>query len=134
MIALFEQHFKVEPKVTQYHVNTNTHIISQNSALHCIMYISTVKSDQKFRFSETISFKRFLNVILVLKVSLTNSEFFQKFGSEEVPLLATFSHFVATFTNFRISRVPNVRRGSGLNEGVCIDEWNNFFSDNFFIR
>ena len=40
---------------------------------------STVKSDQKIRFSETISFKRFLNVILVLKVSLTNSEFFQKF-------------------------------------------------------
>ena len=34
---------------------------------------STVKSDQKIRFSETISFKRFLNVILVLKVSLTNS-------------------------------------------------------------
>ena len=83
---------------------------------------STVKSDQKFRFSETISFKRFLNVILVLKVSLTNAEFFQKFGSEEVPLLATFSHFVATFTYFRISRVPNVRKGSGLNEGVCIDE------------
>ena len=83
---------------------------------------STVKSDQKFRFSETISFKRFLIVILVLKVSLTNAEFFQKFGSEEVPLLATFSHFVATFTYFRISRVPNVRKGSGLNEGVCIDE------------
>ena len=99
-----------------------------------LFQFSTVKSDQKFRFSETISFKRFLNVILVLKVSLTNSEFFQKFGSEEVPLLATFSHFVATFTYFRISRVPNVRRGSGLNGGVCIDEWNNFFSDNFFVR
>ena len=55
-------------------------------------------------------------------MSLTNAEFFQKFGSEEVPLLATFSHFVATFTYFRISRVPNVRKGSGLNEGVCIDE------------
>ena len=85
-------------------------------------HYSTVKSDQKFRFSETISFKRFLNVILVLKVSLTNAEFFQEFGSEEVPLLATFSHFVATFTYFRISRVPNVRKGSGLNESVCIDE------------
>ena len=92
------------------------------SQITFIIPISTVKSDQKFRFSETISFKRFLNVILVLKVSLTNSEFFQKFGSEEVPLLATFSHFVATFTNLRISQVPNVRRGSGLNEGVCIDE------------
>ena len=92
------------------------------TAPHKIDIISTVKSDQKFRFSETISFKRFLNVILVLKVSLTNAEFFQKFGSEEVPLLATFSHFVATFTYFQISRVPNVRKGSGLNEGVCIDE------------
>ena len=63
-------------------------IVSDQQALRCldtdlpihdIPSLSTVKSDQKFRFSETISFKRFLNVILVLKVSLTNAEFFQKF-------------------------------------------------------
>ena len=72
--------------------------------------VCTVKSDQKFRFSETISFKRFLNVILVLKVSLTNAEFFQKFGSEEVPLLATLLPLllISEYLEFQTSeKVPD---------------------------
>jgi len=59
---------------------------------------------------------------------------FHNFGGEEIPLFTTFLPLIYHFFVLRISRVLSMIEGSGLNQGVCMIERNNFFSDNFFLR